>query len=311
MGTASTRSVGTRPPGASLAAERPAPRARRSPLRRAGDVAARAVAFAYYGLGGLTVAFVAIPAARALDRLRGRREAADLRAQRVAHLASRSFVWLLERMGCIRVEWRGVEALRRGPRLVVANHPSLIDTPLLTACMPQADFVISPAWSRNPFLRRAIRAADYLRADRGPRVVGDAVARLRAGRSVVIYPEGSRTPPEGLRPFHRGAAHIALAAGCDILPVVIRVSPRTLMKGEPWYAAPAFLPRFVVEVGEPIRLADHGLADLAAADVAAADAGRAGRGAGAAGRSGRALAARRLTGILQAHFETRWRGGEC
>ena len=68
----------------------------------------------------------------------------------------------------------------------------------------------------------------------GAHAVRHAVERLRAGHSVVVYPEGTRTPAEGLRPFQRGAAHIALRAGCDVVPVCITVTPRALMQGQGW-----------------------------------------------------------------------------
>ena len=261
-------------------------------LLRASLSVRRAVAFAYYGLGGLGIAFVVVPLVRAADRLRGRGGSGDLGVQRIVHHASRSFVALAERLRLLRIRWRGTDALRHGPLLVVANHPSLIDTPLLTSCMPQADFVVSPAWCENPFLRRAISSAGYLRTDLGARLIRDAAARLRVGRSVVIYPEGSRTPPEGLRRFHRGAAHIALEAECDLVPVVIRVVPRTLMKGQRWHDAPDRTPEWTIQVGEPIRLAERLPEYLA-------------------GRESRPLAARRLTTILRQYFEQRWPNGEC
>jgi len=254
---------------------------------RAWQVARRSVAFAYYGLGGLAIATVVLPAQRRLARLRGDAEPPDLAAQRIAQRGSQSFIRLMERLGLLRVHWSGAERLRAGPFVVVANHPSLIDTPLLTSRMPQADFVVSPGWSENPFLRRAVAQTGYLRTDRGARaLLREAVARLRAGRSVVIFAEGSRTPAEGLRPFQRGAAHIALASGRDLLPVSIRVAPRTLMKGQSWAHTPERTPEWHVEVGEPLRPAEL---------------------VGAIGD--RRLAAQRLTGILQDYFERRWRGG--
>lgn len=242
--------------------------------------------FAYYGLGSLALAFVVLPLQGLVGRLTGSSEAPDLRAQRTIHTGSRSFVRFAEWLGAIRTEGRGVDALRRGPVLVVANHPSLIDTPVLTSWMPQVDFIVSPEWGRNRFLRRAVAAAGYLQADRGAEVVSDAAARLRAGRSLVVYPEGSRTPPEGLRRFQRGAAHIALEAECDLLPVLIRVSPRSLMKGQHWTDTPESTPVWQVDVGEPIRPADH-----------------------LDGTESRSVAARRLTAVLQDHFEKGWERG--
>jgi 1-acyl-sn-glycerol-3-phosphate acyltransferase len=242
--------------------------------------------FLYFGVGVWVTGAVVVPILRR-TRWRGLSpEAASLRTQGIVHLFCRSFLVCITRvMRLVDMQWIGTEALSRGPVLVVANHPSLIDTPLLLAQMPQADFIVSPDWLRAGWLRPIVEAAGYLRAEDGAAVVGQAVERLRAGRSVVVYPEGSRTPPEGLRPFQRGAAHIALRAGRDILPVLISVAPRALMQGQRWTDFPLENPVFRIEVGEPIRPSLS------------------------VGGEARALAARRLTGVLEEHFEKRWERG--
>ena len=243
--------------------------------------------FAYFGVGIWFLGAVLVPLATLPLRLRGLpADAVSRRAQHVAHLFFRTFITFMMRVMSIgRVEWVNAEALARGPALVVVNHPSLIDTPLLGTRLPQADFIVGPEWMRNGWMRRAIEAAGYLSAESGAAIVAAAAARLRAGRTVVVYPEGSRSTAEGLRPFQRGAAHIALEAGCDILPVVLRVTPRVLMKGQPWLDYPSENPVWRVEVGEPIHL-----------PTPVAD-------------EGRALAARRLTGVLQEYFEKRCERG--
>ncbi|MEN8183786.1 MAG: lysophospholipid acyltransferase family protein [Myxococcota bacterium] len=257
-------------------------------LSRTWQLTRAGLGFAYFGVGGWLACLVVLPLLRAYAWVLGlSREALSLRTQRLVHHGARSFI------GCattllrpIGVRWVGEEALSRGPVLVVANHPSLIDTPLLASKMPQADFIVSPDWLRIGWLRRTIEAADYLHADRGADVVGEAAKRLRGGRSVVVYPEGSRSPPEGLRRFQRGAAHIALEAGCDLLPVTLRVTPRALMKGERWIDFPREKPVWHIEVGQPIHPDDH-----------------------LDGSEPRSLAARRLTRILEADFQRRWDRG--
>jgi 1-acyl-sn-glycerol-3-phosphate acyltransferase len=250
-------------------------------------VVLRGVGFASFGLITATLGLVIVPLVRLGARLRGRPEQAVLRAQQAIHRGMRLWVRLSERLDVIRVRVNGAEKLR-GPVVIVANHPSLIDTPILLSVMPQADLIVNAAWGDNPVLRGCVRGAEYLRVEHGAVMLRHAIERLHAGRSLVVYPEGSRTPVEGLRPFERGAAQIALLARCDILPVVIAVNPRTLMKGQGFADVPASCPEWTVEVGQPIRPSDHV-------------------------RDGESMsaAARRVTAVLQEHFEKRWDRGIC
>lgn len=248
----------------------------------------RGASIAGFGFLALWLGWVVFPLHRAFGRARSGHEA-SVRAQLAVHRAMRVFVRVsCDWLGLVRVRVVNGERLQARPKLVVANHPSLFDTPLLLHVMPQADFIVSEEWSANPILRATVKGADYLRADRGPHVIRDAVERLRAGRSVVVYPEGSRTPPEGLRAFGRGAAHIALHAGCEIVPVVIRVEPRFLMKGQSFGELSSTRPVFTIEVGDPIRPEEHIRED-----------------------EGRSDSARRLTAMLQDHFEKRWNRVSC
>ena len=276
--------AGRRPERASARPpERASARPRASRLLRASRLARVGFCFLYFGLGVWLTGVTLLPLLRLRARLLGLPSEVALRnVQRAVHLFCRSFIaCMTQGMRVVEVQWVGGEALARGPVLVVANHPSLIDTPLLLSRMPQADFIVSPDWLRLAWLRGTVAAAEYMHSEDGPEVVREAVARLRAGRSVVVYPEGSRTPAEGLRRFQRGAAHIALDAGCDILPVTIQVAPRALMRGDRLTDYPLANPIWRVEVGEPIRPEPSGDDEP------------------------RALAARRLTGVLEEYFEKR------
>jgi 1-acyl-sn-glycerol-3-phosphate acyltransferase len=151
----------------------------------------------------------------------------------------RHFFLLAAKFGLVRIEVTGAAQLAGpGPKLVVANHPSMLDAPLLSSLMPQADFVVNAALRANPFLAGCIRTVEYVSNDGGAEVVDTLVSRLEAGRCVAMFPEGTRSPREGMGPFHRGAAHVALRSGCDLTPVVVRMEPRPLMKGQKWYHFP-------------------------------------------------------------------------
>lgn len=193
------------------------------------------LAFAVFGAGALLVAALVFPALRLGA---GAVEVRELRAQRIIHLTFGWFARFMECLGLIRVRRVGTERLRQRPTLVIANHPTLIDVVLLIACMPQADCVVKRAAWRNRFLRGVVAGAGYIRNDDGDALVRACSSRLRAGRSVLLFPEGTRSPRGGLGRFQRGAARIAVDSGCPLVPVVITCHPPTLMKGQRWYDVP-------------------------------------------------------------------------
>lgn len=206
------------------------------------------IAFSVFGVGALVVAGVGFPL---LWMVGGSRDARERRAQYLVHLSFRLFSWFMRVLGLIRVASVGVERLRdRRAALVIANHPTLIDVILLIAAMPQADCVVKRAAWRNRFLRGVVSGAGYLPNTEGPELVEACVERLRAGRWLLLFPEGTRSPRGRLGPFRRGVAHIALQAGADIVPVVITCDPPTLMKGEPWYRVPSRTVQLALTVGE-------------------------------------------------------------
>jgi 1-acyl-sn-glycerol-3-phosphate acyltransferase len=236
-----------------------------SELSRLWRVARTGSAFALFFGGGALLA-LALPAAR---RLAGDPAGFDRRAQRWIARGYRAFMAYAEGLGLTEVRFEGIERLREpGPRVVVPNHPTLLDTPLLGQCMPQADCIANPDWADHPLLRGAIAAANYVRNDAGAEAIDEGVRRLREGRSLLIFPEGTRTPRGvPLGPLRRGAAHIALRAGAPLQPVVIQCAPRTLMKGQRWHdvpdrpfvlsvrVLPPLVPKDVLEGGESASVA--------------------------------------------------------
>jgi 1-acyl-sn-glycerol-3-phosphate acyltransferase len=151
----------------------------------------------------------------------------------------------------VEVSVRGEEVLR-DPRagLLVANHPTLLDVVMLGALLPQLDCVVKKqAWS-NPFMRGVVRSAGYIPNDLGDHVLDICADRLRQGRRLLLFPEGTRSPKGGLGPFRRGAAHLALRCRMPLTPVSIRCDPPSLMRGQKWYDVPDGRMHFSIEVGE-------------------------------------------------------------
>ena len=127
---------------------------------------------------------------------------------------------------------------------------------ILVGLMPEVDCIVKQALWRNVFLRWPVYWAGYISNATGEGLVAACVAALREGRSLLVFPEGTRTKPGEDLEFQRGAAQIALAARAPMRPVTITCDPITLYKGNAWYRVPARQAHFVIVVGEPIPVAD-------------------------------------------------------
>ena len=222
-------------------------------LERIARVTGTAFMFATFGIGAVLIANVMLPV---LARFRRRDIAPEIAAQQWLQRAFAGFVRLGEVLSLWEVDARGVEKLSTPGALVVGNHPTLMDVVFLLSFMPQGHCVVKKAAWRNPALRWIVSTAGYIPNDDGELVVDACVAKLRAGEALVLFPEGSRSPQTGLRPFKRGAAHVALRSRCPIVPVVVDCTPPALKKGQPIWTIPAQRLRFSFDVGDPIYAKD-------------------------------------------------------
>jgi 1-acyl-sn-glycerol-3-phosphate acyltransferase len=115
---------------------------------------------------------------------------------------------------------------KKGPCVIVSNHPSYFDPIFVGAALGRPVYFL--AWSalfRAPLLGRIVRAfgAVPLDLDRpGPAAWRAALALLRRGEVVGIFPEGGRTiAPALMNPWKLGAARLACRSGAPIVPVAI------------------------------------------------------------------------------------------
>ncbi len=246
---------------------------------RSWRVIATAIAFTMFGLGGVLLRIIVFP----LLQLLVRNNALRVKWARLTiHRAFRAFIELMRLLGILRYQIDGLEKLGHGGQLVLANHPTLIDVVFLISLLPNADCVVKSSLARNPFTRGPVRATNYICNDGGAALVQDCIASVHAGNSLVIFPEGTRTPVNGNMSLQRGAANIAVRGACDITPVTIRCVPLSLTKGLPWWKVPHRRMHFSITVHDPIAVApfiDHAQGEVA-------------------------IAARRLTQYLHDYFST-------
>jgi 1-acyl-sn-glycerol-3-phosphate acyltransferase len=226
---------------------------------------ARALQDPSFEPGGWQRPLVQSPAWRVLRSILGLRRGgpvgAAARAERLKELC---------RLVCdlheVEVELRG--ALPEHPSIVVANHLGYIDPMVLCALMP-----LSPIAKREisdwalvgaPLERLNVSFVRRGDAHSGARVLLRSLRALRAGVSVLNFPEGT-TSRGGLLPFHLGAFWLSRYTGLPVVPVAMDFEDMGLC----WVDREGFLPHYAkvwwaggprrvrVSVGEPLHPEDY------------------------------------------------------
>lgn len=208
---------------------------RRSSVARRWHQVRLGAAFVQFGITALATAFLVAPV---LKRLSPGAEEAELRVQHAIQRAYAFTIGFLRAVRILRVRAPGLAAdlAAEGPCIVVANHPTLLDVVLIGSQLKQMDCIVNAGWTaHSPFLARAIDAAGYVRNDAGMAAVDECAARLERGRTLLVFPEGTRSPWGSFGRFQRGAAHIALASGKPVVAVTIHCHPRMLGSGRKWH----------------------------------------------------------------------------
>ncbi len=224
----------------------------RDHLDRVWRIAGTGLCFSAFGLGGLLLRVAVFPLVRLVTPDREQRA---VRVKAIIRGTFRVFVAMMCRVGVLSLEVHGLDKLRRGGCLIVANHPSLVDVVFLVSLIDRADCIVKGSLARNPFTRGPVVAAGFICNDSGSGLVDDCVSSLRRGNNLIIFPEGSRTPLSGVLPLQRGAANVAVRGEVDITPVRIRCHPPMLTKGTPWYRVPPRRGHFIIEVCDDIPVA--------------------------------------------------------
>lgn len=210
---------------------------------------ATGASFVLFGLGGLVLRLLVLPL---LGLLPGDARERRRRARAAISKAFYLHVQFMYRSGVLTYVFHGVEKLGRPGQMIIANHPSLIDVVFLIAHIRDTNCIVKQSLWRNPFTRGPVCRAQYISNNGSPEMLEQAADALRAGETLIVFPEGTRTKPQCPPAFHRGAAAIALRGAQVITPVFITVTPTTLTKAEPWYRIPACRVRVSLRVGQDI-----------------------------------------------------------
>ena len=151
---------------------------------------------------------------------------------------SRAWSRLLLRLFRVEVRTEGQQHMPGGPAVYAANHSSSLDILVVLAHLPaDVRIVYKKSLSLVPLLGWSIAVGGHIPIDRSNpfrarRSLRHAAERIRAGTSVLVFPEGTRSSDGSVRHFKRGSFSLALEAGVPVVPVslvgVKRLVPRGL-----------------------------------------------------------------------------------
>ncbi|MEW5881567.1 MAG: lysophospholipid acyltransferase family protein [Pseudomonadota bacterium] len=166
------------------------------------------------------------------------------------------------------VRWRveGWENLPDGPAIVLPKHQSTWETFWLPSFMPRRlSFVYKRELHWIPFFGWGIASLGMINIDRSrgqdafEQVVRQGTELLRDGWWIVIFPEGTRTPPGSTKRYKTGGARLAVRTGAQVVPIALN-------SGECWPRGPLIKRpgEITVSIGPPIDPAGKSADELAA-----------------------------------------------
>ena len=141
---------------------------------------------------------------------------------------------------------------RAGGIIVASNHLSYLDIPLLAYSIGRdADYMAKKELFSIPGLGLLIRTlgafpVDRERLDRS--TIREAIKRLKSGKVLVIYPEGTRSPNGRLQPAKPGVGMIVRMTGATVVPVAVTGTDNALPRGS-WMIRRAHI---TIEFGKPL-----------------------------------------------------------
>ena len=149
--------------------------------------------------------------------------------------ALRFFVFIMRIIGIVKLIPDDREKYRHlSSKIIVANHPSLLDVVMLISLIPNADCIVNAYMKRN-ILTGVVLQLYILGSDDLDGILRSCSESLKDGNCLIIFPEGTRTPRAGKIILKKGAARVALYSDCGIVPIHIGGTDKYgLGKKDPW-----------------------------------------------------------------------------
>lgn len=148
--------------------------------------------------------------------------------------------------------------------VMTANHQSLGDIVVLYKIRAQFKWVSKESLFRVPFLGGCLFLCKHIKLERGDmgsikKVYREAAEWLRAGMSVLFFPEGTRSETDEMNPFQNGAFKLAIKEKVPVLPIVVDGTRDAIPKGSWIFNHKVYCK---ITVLDPIETADMSPSDF-------------------------------------------------
>lgn len=167
--------------------------------------------------------------------------------RRVQHRAARGLIrWgllfylaLLRALCQVHIDARGlVQPAPAGPRIVIANHPSVLDAIILMAHLPNACCVLKASLLHHPLFGIPARLAGFVSNAEPRQMIQDSCATLREGATFILFPEGTRTTDFPLNPLGSACVILSKQSQVPLQVVLLEFSSPYLGKAWGWFRPP-------------------------------------------------------------------------
>ena len=149
----------------------------------------------------------------------------------------------LTRLGVVEVDTRALESLQAEPPLIlVPNHPSILDAPVVISCFPNVCCIMKRALLDRTFTGVGARLAGYVDNGSLTSLVRRSIAAVHGGAHLLVFPEGTRSDRVPVGPFTRAYALIARKAGVPMQTLLIETDSPYGTKGWALWRRPPALP---------------------------------------------------------------------
>ena len=162
----------------------------------------------------------------------------------------RIYLGALGLIGACHFDLSELDALRAdGPLVIAPNHPCLLDAVMVISRLPNMACIMKADIVDNVFLGAGARLAGYIRNDAQLSMTRQAVAELKSGSHLLLFPEGTRTTRWPVNTCKGTTALIASRARVPIQTVFIETDSPYLSKGWPLFRRPAMPIHYRIRLG--------------------------------------------------------------